>query len=252
MLKIWKFAFILFCLGSTGVVLAQVPNPTVEIVLSQPTARMGETIGAEIYVRNAVNITGIDIGITVDSACLQITDRQPGEFLPVEAENGGLTAFTELHDHDTRLAAALLDSSLAGNGDGVFFRVMLEVICAGGTAPLTVSFVELAGIEDLAAENARFITYRLTEGTVNAINTQLIVEPSEGAAVVTSEVNVTTVPVTAAPATTIPEATPGAVEVVSDAQTQSPLAIVFIIFVLVGIALPIVYVFMRNRRSEDD
>jgi hypothetical protein len=180
MLRMMKYALIALCLGTASTLMAQAPRPSVEIVLNPPTAQKGQTITADVYVRGAVNIAGTDIGMTVDPACLRIVERQPGEFLPTEAEAGGFSAFSEQHDHDTRLAASLLQRSYIANGDGIFFRTTLEVLCESGVAPLNVSFAELTGIEDLEAENAKFVTYTLADDTVEVIDAQLAISPVNG------------------------------------------------------------------------
>src|SRR5215212_6075936 len=146
MYKILKFILILLSLGTLSSVFAQQPKPTVAIVLNQLTAQMGDTVGMYVEVRGGVNIAGADIGIKVDPTCLKITDRQIGEYLPVEADKKGFSAFSELHDHDTRLAASLLKDGPIANGNGVFYRVKLQVICEQGNAPLDVSFVELTSM----------------------------------------------------------------------------------------------------------
>ena len=76
-----KLFVLLFVFLVTGTSLAQ-DNPTVEIVLSQPTAAKGDIISADVVIRGAINVAGTDVGITVDSSCLRILDRQPGGYLP--------------------------------------------------------------------------------------------------------------------------------------------------------------------------
>jgi hypothetical protein len=232
MLRMLKYALIALCLGTASTLMAQAPRPSVEIVLNPPTAQKGQTITADVYVRGAVNIAGTDIGVTVDPACLRIVERQPGEFLPTEAEAGGFSAFSEQHDHDTRLAASLLQRSHIANGDGIFFRTTLEVLCESGVAPLNVSFAELTGIEDLEAENAKFVTYTLADDTVEAINAQLSVGPAG---------SVTAIP------TRVPKTMPAAPAVVAQTQTQNLLLIGIGIVVLASIGLIVLLVVARRR-----
>lgn len=232
MSRILKYALIVLCLTTVGTALAQAPNPTVEIVLNPPIAQMGQTIIAEIYVRGAVNIAGTDVGITVDPTCLRIVERQTGEFLPTEAEQGGFSAFSELHDHDTRLAASLLQRSHIANGEGVFFRATLEITCESGIAPLNVSFAELTAIEDLQAENAKFITYTLADSTVETINAQLAIGPAG---------SVTAIP------TQIPKITYAVPAAVTQSQNQTLLMIAVGMIVLASIALLILFVVSRRR-----
>jgi hypothetical protein len=236
-----KFVIFAVWLAVTASVMAQ-PNPTVEIVLSQPTAQMGQTIIAEVYVRNAVNIAGADVGITVDEECLRITDRQTGEFLPTESEQGGFSAFSELNEHDTRLAASLIQRSHIANGDAVFFRATMEVTCERSTAPLNVSFVELTGIEDLEAENATFLVYTLDEGNVDTINAQLAIGPAGQVtpiATVTSE----------APAVDT-SATPVPAPVEAAPQTQ-PLLIVAVTLMVIAVGGLLLLLLVARRRSRN-
>ena len=242
--RVWKFALFVFFLATVGSVLAQPPNPTVEIVLDQPTAQMGQTVTAEVYVRGAVNIVGADIGITVDPTCLRVIDRQTGELLPSEAP-GGLSAFSELNDHDTRLQASTIRRAVIANGDGVFFRSKLEVTCETGIAPLNVSFVELSGIEDLTAQNAKFVVYRLDRGNVTTINAQLAIGPAGSVTAIPTQTLEATV---TAPST--PEIAPVAPVVTSTSQNQTLLIIALSVMALSVIGLLILFVVARRRRKR--
>lgn len=255
--------FLLFLPTTASITFAQ-SNPTVEIVLSQPSAQQGDIITADVYVRNALNIAGADIGISVDEGCLRIIDREAGGFLPSITEGSSFSPFSELHDHDTRLAVAITDRTKFSVGDGVFFQTQLQVICEEGIAPLTITFAELSAYEDPSAAEISLISYTMTTNTVTAINAQLAIGPQgsvTAAAVPTSETSLTTVPVATpeivpevAPTseTTVPVATSEIAPVIVPVpQSQSLLTILCIVFVLVGIGLPILYVIMRNRRQRD-
>ena len=243
---IWKLALVMLSLATAGMTLAQEPNPTVEIVLDPPTAAIGQTVTAEVIVRGAVNIAGTDIGITVDPTCLRVVERIPGEFLPTKSEEGGFSAFSELNDHDTRLAASLLRRSHIANGDGVFFRATLEVTCEEGIAPVEVSFVELTGIEDLEAENATFIVYKLDLGNVTTSSAQLTIAPA--AQVTESATDVVTA--TATP-TVSTDATPVPITETQAPQSNQAIMIVVILLVmgtLIGLILYGLARYRRNRR----
>lgn len=245
MQSIWKFVLIVFWLGIGSAAQAQQSNPTVEIVLDQSAAQRGQLITAEVYVRNAVNIIGTDIGITVDPTCLRIIERQTGEFLPIEESKGGMSAFSELHDHDTRLAAALIRRSHIPDGDGVFFRVTLEVVCENGSAPVNVSFVELTGIEDLSAENAKFLIYKIDLGNVSTINAQVAIA---------SQTVVTAVSTQTQPSQNTATALPtGTIDVPVDtnpAQTQTLLIIALSLMALSALGLIILVILYRRRRKH--
>ncbi|HRL12241.1 MAG TPA: hypothetical protein PKX07_10220, partial [Aggregatilineales bacterium] len=61
--------------------VAQTVNPLVEVVLSTDQAQQGDTVYADVVIRNGHAIVGADIGIATDS-CLQFTERQSGAYLP--------------------------------------------------------------------------------------------------------------------------------------------------------------------------
>lgn len=242
-MKNLKYSVLLVFFFITNQVFAQ-SNPTVEIVLSQPTAQQGETVTASIYVRNAVNMGGADIGITVDERCLKITERQPGDFLPTAAADGGFAPFAELTDHATRLAAAVTDRTKVANGEGVFFTVSLEVTCADGIAPLTVSFAELSAYVDPSAQDVQLIPYTMGANSVVTINTELSIgsgENPEGVA--------TSAPVTGG-------ATPTLSPEVEASPAESNGSIVIIAVLCLGILgvvfLFIVFRLMRRQSNDDD
>lgn len=233
-------------------------NPTVEIVLSQTTAHTGEMVTANVYIRNAVNVGGADIGITVDEGCLRIVSVENGTFLPTSAENGGYSPFYEVHNHDTRLAAAITDRAKLATGEGIFFSAQLEVICASGTAPLQVSFAELSAYQNPASETIDLIAYTLGAGTVTIINTQLeIVSDGNAAVGATSAPSETAV----APATTSSSENAVATLVNTPSASgdaansgQSATGIIILPFLCIGILLLVgVFWFMRRPvREEED
>ena len=219
---------------ATGV-LAQ-SSPTVEIILSQATAQPGDIITADVMIRNAVNVGGADVGITVDE-CLKIVERQPGDFLPTKAEEGGFSPFSELNEHDTRLAAAIIDRTKLANGDGVFFRVQLEVLCEVSEASLTVSFAEFSAYADPTATEITLVGYTLGAGTVNTTSAQLAI----GAAAQVTEVPTDVVSATPTPAPVAP------VEAPQTDQTLLILVIVLVMVTLVGLILFALVRYLRRR-----
>jgi hypothetical protein len=160
------------------VAFAQSTTPTVEIVLSQPTAESGDEVTAEVYIRNAVNIGSADVGITVDDQCLRIVERTNGDFLPTNEEQGGSSPISEMNEHDTRLSVLVSDQSKLGNGDGVFFRVKMIATCQAAAAQLNVTFAELSGYDDPEADGA-LNSYTLDAGTVNIVNAELAIGAGE-------------------------------------------------------------------------
>jgi hypothetical protein len=241
MVKLLKFTlFITFLLAPASIALGQAVNPTVEIVLDNPSASIGDTLTAEVIIRNAVNIAGADVGISVDPTCLRIVERTPGEFLPTKSEEGGFSAFSELNEHDTRLAASLLGRSRIAQGDGVFYRATLEVTCEGGFAPVEVSFVELTGIEDLEADNTRFIVYKLDTGNVTATNAELTVGPAAQATPIP-----TTAPAATAEATPVTPTAPA--PTVAPQSNTSVVIVLIVLMVLIGVVL---YALVRTIRRR--
>jgi hypothetical protein len=177
MFKVLKLMFLALCLVTASATMAQEAAPSVEISLSQPTAKQGDIIAADVYIRNAVNIGGADVGITVDNQCLQIVDRQAGNFLPTASETGGYTPFSEIKNDETRLAATIIDRSKLGNGSGIFYRTLLKVLCEKGSAPVKVSFAELSGYKDPSAKDVQLVAYTLGGGNVRTANTELVIGP---------------------------------------------------------------------------
>ena len=215
-------------------------NPTIEIVLSQPTAQQGEVVTAEVWVRNATYVGGIDIGMVVDDTCLRIADRQPGGYLPTTEAEGAFSALSEVNDHDTRLASALSDRTKHVSGDGVFYRVRLEVTCEQGIAPLEITRAQVSTYIDPQAEIIDLINYEQDNSTLTVINAQLAIGP---------EGQVTAVP------TTVPESTstaaPAPVEE-TDAPQSDITLIVLLCLVSGGVLLLLLafWLLRRNRTEE--
>lgn len=239
-MKYLKLIFFLGCFAAASVVLAQ-SKPTIEIILSQPTAHKGDLITANIIVRDAVNIGGADIGITVDNNCLRIVKRNDGTFLPTTAESGGFSPFSELHDHDTRFATSITDRSKLGNGTAVFFSVELEVTCDQGIAPLDITFVELSAYKDPTAKEVELIAYRLSDKTVSVFNTTLEIDAQGQVTGSTPQGQTVTVAPTASQGETA--ATP----------QSSTIPVVLIVLTIAGVILLVaVFWFMRRRPKDED
>lgn len=251
-----KLFLLLLCLIPVAAVLAQ-SNPIVEIVLDQATAQQGDVVTANVYVRNGSNIGGADIGVTVDNACLKILERLPGEFLPTDSDGGGFSPFSELNDHDTRFAGAITDRAKLGNGEGVFFRMRLQVTCEQAIAALNVSFAELSAYKDPAATDVELISYTMDTNTVTTIGTQLVIAPAGSTSAQTN--STVTAPITAettvtAVAPVTPDTTATAVAATTTAETSkgqiSILAILGVAALGIG-SLFIVFMLMRRRPSEE-
>jgi hypothetical protein len=177
------FVIVLFLLTAIPL-LAQDNNPVVEIVLSTEQAQLGDTIYADVFIRNGEAIAGADIGIATDS-CLRVVERQPGNYLPSSSENGGFSPFEELSDSGTRFAASIIDRTRIANGDGVFFRAALEVICEEATSVVVISFAELAALSDPDSASNELLGYSLQQGNITVVTDSLVVR--QGAVVSTPQ-----------------------------------------------------------------
>lgn len=241
-MKTLTFTLLLFCLMTASAVLAQ-SNPTVEVVLSQPTAQQGDTITADVYVRNPLNLAGADIGITTDDQCLKIVDRQAGSLLPDSTNGAGaFSPFSELKDHETRLAVAVTDRTKIANSDGIFFTVKMQVMCATGTAPVTVSFGELSAYKDPKAAEVELVAYTMSAGTLNTVNAQLAVGPAG---------QVTAIPTQPVPTSVVPIQPTSVAPVTGPTPTQSPLVLAIILIIIVTIVIFVVLVIVSRRRNNE-
>ncbi|QPC81341.1 hypothetical protein G4Y79_16765 [Phototrophicus methaneseepsis] len=152
-------------------------TPIVEINLSQPQAHQGDTVSASIYIRNAQNIGGADIGMMVDETCLKIVGLQRGAFLSGSGNDSLFEVINQVNDHDARFAAALTDRTKVGTGTGNFYHITLEVICEQGIAPLNITFAELSAYKDPSASEIELTAYTLASGNLEIHNTELEVIP---------------------------------------------------------------------------
>jgi hypothetical protein len=155
-------------------------QPTVGIRVNQVTAREGDTLTAEVFIRDVAFLGRADIGIRVDEACLLIVGRTDGGFLPTNFEDGGVVTFEEQHDHDIRTAVTVIDSARLAHGEGILYEVDLLVTCPSGGAPLEVVFAELDTFRDAQAERDNMTSRSLADGSIIAADTRLeiVMEPT--------------------------------------------------------------------------
>jgi hypothetical protein len=229
-------------------------NPNVVIVLDKLTAHQGEIVTAEVMIRGAVNLGGADVGITVDEQCLKIVERTDGSFLPTSGENGGFSPFSELNEHDTRLAAAITDRSKLANGQGVFFSVSIQVTCASGTVPLTVVFAELSAYQNPSDATVVLDAYTMSNGNLTIGNTEIEIVGDSGTPVVTlSPVAATTqtAPVEATQGSSSPAAT-AALQPAADAGGSNAVLILVPLLCLGIIVLGGIFWFIRRSSREDE
>jgi hypothetical protein len=212
-------------------------------------------ITADVVVRNGVNVGGLDIGITTDDQCLRIVDRQSGSYLPTESEQGAFSALSETSDHATRFAAALVDRTKYVSGDGVFYRVQLEVICATGTAALNFAYAQVSSYVDPSAEIIDVISFDLSKNTLNPINAQLTVSGQATTAEIQSTADSGETVTTVEPETSVElTAEPEIVVEAPAAPAENPVSVVLIVaLALLGIFfLGLTFWYFRRMSANDD
>ncbi len=194
--------------------MAQGNQPTVEIIVSRPTASQGDIISADVYIRDAVDMGGAEVGIRLDEECLRILDYEPGDFLPTTADEGGFIApGGAIRDHEMQIEVGIFDRSKRATGDGILFRINLLVTCERGTAPLEVTIAELTAYRDPEAAVVEVDTYTLGKGNVTIVNAEVEI------------VEATAAPPTATPTATYtptPTITPTATRTPTPAPTRPP------------------------------
>jgi hypothetical protein len=178
-LKNLSFTLMALIVIAARATLAQ-SQPTVGIRVNQVTAHEGDTLTAEVFIRDVAFLGRADIGIRVDEACLLIVGRTDGGFLPTTFEDGGVVTFEEQHDHDLRTAVTVIDSARLAHGEGILYEVDLLVTCPSGSAPLEVVFAELGTFRDVQAEPDAMTTRSLADGSIIAADARLeiVMEPT--------------------------------------------------------------------------
>ncbi|MCC6803794.1 MAG: hypothetical protein IT319_12995 [Anaerolineae bacterium] len=176
MLLFKRLSAIILALLLAAPLLAQSADPSVEVVLSTNQAQKGETIYADVLIHNGQSVHGADVGITTDE-CLRVIERQPGNYLPSTGEEGGFSPLAELSDHATRFAVAIIDRSRIASGDGVFYRVKLEVICEVATPEVKVTFAQLVSPVDPNDAGGDLRSFKPENGNLSAVSDTLTVQP---------------------------------------------------------------------------
>jgi hypothetical protein len=150
-------------------------TPSVEIVLSDTEAPPGSTIFADLYIRDGTAIAGADVGVTVDGNCLRVTGREEGNYLPTSGDAGGFSPFEEMTDTSARFAANVTDRARIANGDGVFFRVVLETLCDSGSSTIEVTYAQLAALADPESGSNDLTAYSLELGNLPVNSVQVTI-----------------------------------------------------------------------------
>lgn len=228
-----RYLVILFVLLMAARLLAQSADPSVEVVLSTDEAQAGDTIYADVVIHNAKNIVGADVGITTDD-CLRVIERQPGNYLPVTDEEGGFSPFSELSDHATRFAASITDHARLANGDGVFYRVKMEVTCDNATPEVRVTFAQLAAVADPNSDSPDMFGYSQENGNLSIVGDTVRVQPGA----------VVAVPVAVPTLVPLAQVTAPAIN-----QNLILLAVLAVLVIAVVGIIVMLLVFRRHRRS---
>lgn len=228
------FGILLVLLIATPL-FAQSAGPSVEIVLSTDQAQKGDTVYADVVIHDGYAVAGADVGIITDD-CLRVVERQPGNFLPSTAEEGGFSPFSELTDHTTRFSASIIDRARIVSGDGTFYRVKMEVTCDVATPEVKVTFAQLAALAKPDTESNDLVGYTLEHG--NLAVTSDAIKVAQGAVVSTP------VPV---------QALPPLASVAVPATNQN--SILFVALAVMGLALvgliALLIVYQRRQRYRD-
>jgi hypothetical protein len=124
-------------------VSAQGSTASVEIALSATQIAAGQTLTADVLIRDGSRIAGADVRVEVDGICLQIESLTPGDYLPVTAEDGGFSPVSTYDNTSARLAANIIRRDQVASGSGVYMQVGLRALCDSGTSTVQVSRAEL-------------------------------------------------------------------------------------------------------------
>lgn len=223
---------VLLLLCATGARAQDIP--TIEVILSQNTARVDDIVTANVYVRTPLEIIGADVEITVDETCLLIEDRNVGDYFPT-GEGQSFTIHEETTENSTRLAMNVLDFNLIPIADGLFYSVPLKVICEEAEASVDVTFAHLVqrGVIDFKAD----------EGQINLINATLTIDSGTQAISTQSveEEQAATTASTTATATAAPT---------QDTSNNSLLIGALVVVVVFGIGLILLFIWYRRPQPK--
>lgn len=182
---------VLIVLLLSAPLFAQGSNPFVEVILSTDQAQKGDTVYADVVIRNGHAVGAADIGITVGD-CLRVVERLPGNYLPAADENVAYSPFQELTDSGTRFAVAVFDRTRIVNGDGTFYRAVMEVTCDQAVPEVKVTYADVITVVEPDSESNDIIEYSLQDGSVTAGSDVLTVQPGAAVATPAPMINVST------------------------------------------------------------
>ncbi len=212
--------------------------PTVEVTLSQSSARRDDVVTANVYIRSNLEIIGADIEITVDETCLQIEGRDVGDYFP-PGDGESVTIFEETTDNSTRLAMNVLNFDRIPTADGLFYSVPLRVVCDEADVTVDVTFAHLV--------QRGIIDFKAADGRVDLLNTTLTISPTAQQEEETDQPSEQTVATSEPTVVDQPAETPD--QEVASTSPVLVMAIVMVIGALIGLFLLIIY-YRRSRRRK--
>jgi hypothetical protein len=212
--------------------------PTVEVTLSQDSARRGDVVTANVFIRTDLEIIGADVEITVDDTCLQIEGREMGDYFP-PGDGESVTIFEETTANSTRLAMNVLNFDHIPTSDGLYFSVPLRVVCDEADAAVDIAIAHLV--------QRGIIDHKAADGQVNLVNATLAISPT--AAVVASP------EVTDEVVSTVDSADAGVqVDTTTDEDTSDNTVLIIAIggMIVAGIGLILLFIFYRRSKRKKE
>ncbi|MBZ0292134.1 MAG: hypothetical protein K8L99_06150 [Anaerolineae bacterium] len=161
---------ILFIFAVASIAAAQ-SIPTLDVSLEPTQAQANDIVYANVVVHNGVNIAGADVELTTSDPCLRFEGLEPGNYLPTGGETG-YTVHKSSSDNSARLAANVLGRENVSNGDGIFFRVPMRVLCEQDSVSVNITQAHL--VDDQLQE------FKLSDGALNVTNAILAIGDTTG------------------------------------------------------------------------
>lgn len=128
-------SFILF-IGIIFPVSAQ-SAPSIEVAFDQTGAQQGDTVFADVIVRNGENVASLGLEFSVDSTCLRILGYEDGDYMP-GPNSGAMVMQDDTTEERLDLTFVSMSRDDTGQGDGVILRVPLEVVCEAGQGTINL------------------------------------------------------------------------------------------------------------------
>jgi len=148
----WLVAALLLLLALPALAQSQADMMRIEVQFDAENAAHGDIIYADVIVR-AENvdtyISGVDVGIEVSNECLRMAgEREVMDYLTIGDEFASMVFIDEASETQNRYARLISLPDQYAQGDGVFFRVPLEVLCTAGETGVDVYTAEILSYRD--------------------------------------------------------------------------------------------------------